>query len=57
MSIKGVATLSLLITTEDIDLHVAISQSHLLRDALIDSFTAAGIAGVSLNAARCSNDL
>ena len=57
LSIKGVATVSLLITTEDIDLHVAISQSHLLRDALIDRFTAAGIPGASLNAARCSNEL
>ena len=57
LSIKGVATVSLLITTEDIDLHVAISQSHLLRDALIGRFPAAGIPGASLNAARCSNEL
>ena len=57
ISIKGVATASLLITTEDIDLHVAMSQNQLLRDALIDRFTAAGVPGASLNAARCSNDL
>ena len=57
MAIKGVATVGLLITTEDIDPHVAISQNQLLRDALIDRFTAAGIPGALLNAARCSNDL
>ena len=57
LSLKGVATMSLLITTEDIDLHVASSQSHLLCDALIDRFTAAGIPGASLNDERCSKDL
>ena len=53
---KGVATVGLLITTEDIDLHVAMSHIQLLRDALIDRFTAAGIPGASINAARCSSD-
>ena len=55
-TIKGVATVGLLITAEDIDLHVAISQNQLLRDALIYRFTAAGIPGASINAARCSSD-
>ena len=53
---KGVATVGLLITAEDIDLHVPISQNQLLRDALIYRFTAAGIPGASINAARCSSD-
>jgi hypothetical protein len=57
MPIKGVATVGLLITTEDRDLHVTMSQKKLLlRDALIDGFTAAGNPGASLNAARCSSD-
>ena len=50
------ATVGLLITTEDIDLHVAMSHIQLLRGALIDRFTAAGIPGASINAARCSSD-
>ena len=32
------------------------SHIQLLRDALIDRFTAAGIPGASINAARCSSD-
>ena len=32
------------------------SQIQLLRDALIDGFTAAGVPGASLNASRCSSD-
>ena len=54
---KSVTAIGQLITTEDRDLHVAISQNQLLRDALIDGFTAAGILNASINAARCSNDL
>ena len=56
MPIKSVATVGLLITTEDIDLYVALSQNQLLRDALIDGFTAVGIPGASINAARCSSN-
>ena len=40
---KYVAIVSLLITTEDRDLSVAMSQNQSLRDTLIDGFTAAGI--------------
>ena len=40
---KDVATVNLLITTEDRDLSVAMSQNQSLRDTLIDGFTAAGI--------------
>ena len=57
MPIIGVATVCLLITTQDIGLLVAMSQNQLLRDALIARFTAARIPGASLNAARYSNDL
>ena len=32
------------------------SQNQLLRDALIDGFTAVGIPGASINAARCPSD-
>ena len=56
MTMKGVATVGLLITTGDRDLHVVKSRNQLLRDALIDGFTAAGILSASINAARCSND-
>ena len=55
MTYKDVATVSLLITTEDRDLHVAMSQNQSLRDTLIDRFTAAGIPGASINAARFSS--
>ena len=56
MPTKGVATIGLLITTEDRDLHIAMRQSQWLRDALNDGFTAAGIPSASLTAARCSSD-
>ena len=45
----GVATVALLIATADRDPHVAMSQNQLLRDALIDGFTAVGIPGTSIN--------
>ena len=54
--LKAVTTAGLLITTEDRGLHVAMRQNQLLRDALIDGFTASGIPGASSNAARCSSD-
>ena len=52
---KYVAIVSLLITTEDRDLSVAMSQNQSLRDTLIAGFTAAGISGAAINNARdCS---
>ena len=52
---KDVATVSLLITTEDRELSVAMSQNQSLRDTLIDGFTAAGIPGAAINNARFSS--
>ena len=52
---KDVATVSLLITTEDRDLSIAMSQNQSLRDTLIDVFTAAGIPGSAINNARFSS--
>ena len=52
---KDVATVNLLITTEDRDLSVAMSQNQSLRDTLIDGFTAAGIPGAAINNARFSS--
>ena len=53
---KDVATVSLLISTEDRDLSVAMSQNQSLRDTLIAGFTAAGIPGAAINNARFSNE-
>ena len=52
---KDVATVNLLITTEDRDLSVAMSQNQSLRDTLIDGFTAAGIPSAAINNARFSS--
>lgn len=53
---KDVATVSLLISTEDRDLSVAISQNLSLRDMLIAGFTAAGIPVAAINNARFSSE-
>ena len=52
---NGVTAVGQLITIEDRDLHVAMSQNQLLRDALIDGFTADGIPVAPINAARFSS--